>query len=153
MLVQAAGVLTATANFISNDTVIVAGELYKFEATPTALGDVDVGSDLATSLINLRGAINGDFAVGEAFAGTLPAPGVSAVVTATTLTLTVDVPGDIGNGIDFREGVDGGAVFSISTAMAGGVGDLGLELNAIVSVEQLNAAVLQRIGDLSPAAD
>ena len=152
-LVRAVGVLTATANLASNDTIFVAGQTYKIEASPATANDVDLGSDLEATLTNLAGAINGNFAVGEAHADTVAAPGVSAVSTATLVTLTADVPGAFGNGIDFREGVDGGSKFSITTAMAGGAGDLGVELDAVVANMQINSQVAALMTQLSPASD
>ena len=147
---RAAGVLTATANFTSNDTVLFGAVTYKFEASPAAANDIDVGTDLEASLVNLAGAINGNFAVGEAHADTVAIDGVSAVSTATLLTVTADMPGLFGNFIDFREGVDGGAVFSISTAMAGGLGDLAAEVGVIVTEEQMNSLVIARLAELVP---
>lgn len=152
--VSASGVLTVTGNFTSNDTVIIGGKTYKFEASPAAENDVDIGTDAEESLDFLARVINGTFATGEAHADTEPPPGnVSAVNDATTLTLTVDVPGAYGNGYEFREGVDGGGTFSISTPMGSGDGDLGGELDAIIDDEQLNSAVLARLTVLSPASD
>lgn len=151
--VQAVGVLTATGNFSSNDTVIVGGVTYKFEASPGAANDVDVGSDLEESLDFLARTINGTFATGEAHADSVSIPGVTATNTATTLTITLDVPGEYGNGFDFREGVDGSSKFSITTPMASGAGDLGAELDAIIDTEQLNSSVISRLALLSPASD
>lgn len=147
---RAAGVLTATGNFTANDTVIFGAVTYKFVASPSSANDIDLGSDLETSLANLAGAINGDFAVGEAHADTVAIDGVSAVSTATTLTVTADMPGAYGNFIDFREGVDGGTKFSISTAMAGGSGDLAAEIGVIVDEEQMNSLVIARLAELAP---
>jgi len=146
--VAASGVLTATGNFASNDTVLIGSRVLKFEATPAALDDIDVGADLEASLVNLAGVINGDFAVGEAFAGTLPVIGLSAVSTATVLTVTVDVAGAYGNSMDLREGVDGGGTFSITTAMAGGTGDLQAYIDSIISGAQLNSEVIEALAGL-----
>lgn len=146
--VAASGVLTATGNFTANDTVIVAGQTYTFVASPAVANDVDLGVDLATSLENLEGAINGDFEVGEAHASTVAAPGVTAVAAATTLTLTADVGGAYGNGIDFREGTDGGGTFSITTAMASGSGDLQAYIDSIISSAQLNSGVIEALAAL-----
>lgn len=51
--------LTSTKNFAENDTVIIGSQTFKFNATPSGAGSVDLGVDEATSLANLAHAING----------------------------------------------------------------------------------------------
>lgn len=146
--VAAGAVLTATGNFASNDTILIGARVLKFEATPAALDDIDVGADLAASLENLEGVINGDFEVGEAFAGTLGVEGITAVATATTLIITADMAGAYGNSFDFREGVDGGGTFSMTTVMSGGTGDLQAYIDSIISGNQLNSEAIEALSDL-----
>lgn len=43
----------------ADDTVTINGVVFKFVASPTAEGDVDIGTDAATSVDNLVAAING----------------------------------------------------------------------------------------------
>lgn len=148
VMVKASGTLTATGNFTANDTVIVGAKTYKFEASPAAENDVDLGGDLEESLANLAAAINGDFAVGQAHADTEGSPGVVATSTATTLVLTASVAGEQGNLIEFSEGVDGGAAFSV-VGMAGGAGgDIGAYLQAIIDHAQANSLVIAYLSAL-----
>lgn len=141
-LEKASGVLTVTGNFSANDTVIVGGVTYKFETTTAAANDIDVGADAETSLANLAAAINGD---GEGdgtdyHAGTSTVPAVVATSTATTLTITARMGGSDGNNVEFREGVDGGTTFSITTAMANGSGGaLATWIDDVLDRNQVNA--------------
>ena len=147
-LVKAAGVMTFTANPASNDTVLIGGITYKYEATPAAANDIDVGSDLEASLANLVLAVNNEGAApsGEYFAGTVPALGMIGSSTATVFTLTARFGGEWANRYGFVEGVDAGAGYSVTTAMAGGVGDISGASGIIASLvndNQLNAEVIR----------
>lgn len=51
----------------ANDTVTIAGVVFKFVASPSAAGDVDIGSDAPTSIDNLVAAINGGAGAGTAY--------------------------------------------------------------------------------------
>lgn len=154
-LVKAAGVLTATANFTANDTVIAGGKTYKFVATPAAEYDVDIGGTLTVSLANLALAMNGTGTPGATtyFAGTLPVYGYVATSTATTLTLTARLGGLQGNSGEFREGTDGGTAFSITTAMSGGTGDFQAWLTSEIALNQLNSEVLRDLKTLTEGSD
>lgn len=94
-------VLTATGNVTAADTLTIAGVVFSVVASPSAAGDVDLGSDAATTLSNLATAINaasgqgstsgaGTTYVAQSAANqlTLKNAGVTAVATATTLTIT-----------------------------------------------------------------
>lgn len=50
--------LTSTKNIQADDTVIVGSQTFTFKASPAVAGEVDVGTDEATSLANLAAAIN-----------------------------------------------------------------------------------------------
>lgn len=50
--------LTSTKNIAADDTVIIGSQTFTFKASPSAAGEVDVGTDEATSLANLAAAIN-----------------------------------------------------------------------------------------------
>lgn len=59
--------LDLATNVTANDTVTVNGVVFKFVASPSAAGDVDVGADAATSQANLIAAINGGAGAGTAY--------------------------------------------------------------------------------------
>lgn len=54
-------------NPTANDTVTIAGVTFKFVASPSAAGDIDIGSDAAGSLDNLVAAINAGSGAGTAY--------------------------------------------------------------------------------------
>lgn len=94
-------VLTATGNVTAADTLTIAGVVFSVVASPSAAGDVDLGGDAATTLSNLATAINaasgqgstsgaGTTYIAQSAANqlTLKNAGVTAVATATTLTIT-----------------------------------------------------------------
>lgn len=139
-LEKASGVLTVTGNFTANDTVLLGGVTYKFVASPSAANDVDLGADAETSLANLVKAINGTGTEGTEYAAdTVQVSCVVATSTATTLTVTARFGGEWGNAIDFREGVDSGTKFSITTAMSNGTGDIVAWLDGLMDLNQINA--------------
>ena len=146
-LVRAVGTLTATGNFTSNDTVVVGAKTYKFEASPGAENDVDLGADLEESLDFLARAINGTFAVGEAHADTEANDEFTATNTTTTLVVTARVAGVQGNALAFSEGVDGGTVFSVG-ALASGAGDMEAFLQSLVALNQLNSEVILELNQV-----
>lgn len=93
--------LTATGNVTAADTLTIGGVVFTVVASPSAAGDVDLGVDAATTLSNLAVAINAASGQGATSgAGTtyiaqssanqliLKNAGVTAVATATTLTIT-----------------------------------------------------------------
>jgi len=106
--------LTGTGNFSANDTVIIGSQTFKFVASPAAVGDVDLGADLETSLANLAAAINDSGTAGTTYIqltqderAKLKQNLVSATSTATTLVVTT------AGYTDITEGVDGGTTFSM----------------------------------------
>lgn len=82
---KATGVLTVSGNFAEGETVSVEGVTYTFRATPSNPYDVDLGADAATSLDNLKAAINDSGTEGTTY-GTDTA--AHPLVTATTNTDT-----------------------------------------------------------------
>lgn len=77
-----------TTNVADGDTVTVDTTVYRFKDTMAAAYDVKRGADAATSLDNLKAAINASGTPGtEYFAGTVAHP----TVTATTNTDTTQV--------------------------------------------------------------
>lgn len=59
--------MTSTKNIAADDTVIVGSQTFTFKASPSAAGEVDVGTDEATSLANLAAAINKGAGAGSAY--------------------------------------------------------------------------------------
>lgn len=86
---KASATLTSDATNVSDgDTVTVEGQTYTFRATPVAPYDVDIGADAATSLDNIKAAINDSGTAGTTYGtGTVAHP----LVTATTNTDTTQV--------------------------------------------------------------
>lgn len=156
MLVRATGVIDFNADPVATDTVTIGDQTYTYIATPSSPNDIDVGSDRDESISNLVAAINGGAGEGTAYGtGTVENPFVTATADLANdeIDLVAKVPGTFGNGIALATSEVDIVILGSEVVLIDGTGDLGDELDAIVSVEQLNAAVLQRIGDLSPAAD
>ena len=93
-------VYTATANFGDGDRIGVGGQLYTFKSVLTpAANEVKLGADLATSLANLKLAINAGAGAGSVYAtATQKNRYFTATNTGTTLTVTHIVLGTVGNG-------------------------------------------------------
>lgn len=86
---KATQTLTSDATNVSEgETVTIEGQTYTFRATPSNPYDVDIGADAATSLDNLKAAINDSGTEGTTYGtGTDAHP----LVTATTNTDTTQV--------------------------------------------------------------
>jgi len=86
---KATQTLTSDAtNVTEADTVTIEGQTYTFRATPVSPYDVDIGVDAATTLDNLKAAINDSGTAGTTYGtGTVAHP----LVTATTNTDTTQV--------------------------------------------------------------
>lgn len=89
-------VLGMATNPTANDTVTINGVAFKFVATPSAAGDVDLGSDADESRLHLSYAINGTgtagtdyIALSTADRATLTALRVVATDTAASDILTI----------------------------------------------------------------
>lgn len=102
-LVPATSVLTCTANPLNNETVTVdstAPKVYTFKAAinNAVANEVAIGVDLATSLSNLKNAINAGPGAGSAYSSATTAhTTVTAANTATTLTVTKITGGLLSN--------------------------------------------------------
>lgn len=83
-------VITSNATNVSeDDTVTIGSTVYRFKATPIALNDIDIGASAAATLDNLKEVINGTYAVGIAFLGTVINPDVTATTNTDTTQLVV----------------------------------------------------------------
>lgn len=104
----AIGTLTSDAtNVAAAETVTIDGVVYTFRAAPTTVaGEVKVGADAATSLANLKAAINLDPAGSGTLYGSLtvvhPTVGAGAL-TATTLQVYAKTGGTAGNSLATTE--------------------------------------------------
>ena len=115
--------LIASTNFAADDTVTLDTAIYTFKAAPSANGEIDVGTDLETSLDNLRAAINLEVPIsGKYGAATLLHTTVTAVLsTATTLIVAAKSYGTGGNSIaSERGGGNTGNGGWVSTTLGGG---------------------------------
>jgi hypothetical protein len=97
---HAESVLTSNAtNVTDGDTVTIGTTVYRFKDTMAAAYDVKIGADAATTLDNLKAAINGTGTAGvEWFAGTAAHPTVVATTNAdTTQKVVARLPGTAAN--------------------------------------------------------
>lgn len=104
--VRATGTLTSdTTNVADGDTVTIGTTVYRFKDTPAQAYDVQRGADAATSLDNLKAAINASGTPGtEYYAGTLAHPTVTATTnTDTTQVVQAKNYGTAGNAIASTE--------------------------------------------------
>lgn len=105
---EAVGTLTSDAtNVTAADTVVVGAVTYTFRAAvTTTANEVKIGADAATSLANLKAAINADAAGSGVTYGSLtvvnPTVGAGAL-TATTLQLFARSGGTAGNSLASTE--------------------------------------------------
>lgn len=100
----AGGTLTATANFLAGETVVIGDRTYTWVSTLTAANQVLIGADLAESLLNMAAAINGDTGEGITYGtGTVQHSLFSAETMATALTITARTAGRLGNDIALSE--------------------------------------------------
>jgi hypothetical protein len=153
---KATGTLTVTGNFSDNDTFLLGGVTYRFKTTPAQANDIDIAASAELSLANAVLAINGTGTPGATtyFTGTSAQPALIASNTATVLTVTARVGGSHANGIDFREGVDGGTTFSVTRAISGGAGALHTFLTDLRSnLNQANSEIISEIDHALNAAN
>lgn len=97
---HAESVLTSNATNVTDaDTVTIGTTVYRFKDTMAAAYDVKIGEDAATTLDNLKAAINGTGTAGvEWFAGTVAHPTVVATTnTDTTQKVVARIPGTAAN--------------------------------------------------------
>ena len=124
--------LTFSGTGTANDTVTIGGVVYKLVAVPADPNDIDIGADAATSAANLAAAINGAAGAGTLYGtGTVPNPHVTASVADAVVTLTAKQPGAAGNAVAVAESGTGTSFAGGATALAGGIGAIGLTLYPI----------------------
>lgn len=141
---KATQTLTVTGNFSEGETVTVEGQTYTFRATPASDYDVDLGVDAATSLDNLKLAINAGTNAGEYFAGTPAHPLVTAETnTDTTQVVQAKVFGTAPNSYLVSESA-ANASWGAAT-LAGGVATIPNEIliggSAAASLDNLKLAI------------
>lgn len=117
---KAFGTLTSDAtNVTAADTVTIDGHVYTFRAAVTTTADeVKIGADAATTLANLKAAINADPAGSGITYGSLTVAHATVgagAVTATTLKVYAKTGGTAGNSL---------ATTEASTHLAWGAGNL-----------------------------
>lgn len=106
--------MTSTKNIAADDAIIVGDVTFTFKASPSAAGEVDVGSDEATSLSNLAAAINGGSGAGAAYIelsqddrAKLKQNLVTATASAHTVVITT------AGFVSITESVDSGTAYSM----------------------------------------
>ena len=101
------GTITFTLNPSNNDTIVLNGKTYTFQTTLTNVdGNVAIGVDLATSILNLQAAIALGAGAGTAYAAATtlhPTIGVASV-TATTIVPQAKAGGTAGNALTMSSG-------------------------------------------------
>lgn len=155
--------LAVTTNVTSDDTVQIGDIVYKFEATPAAAYDVDVGTDADTSRDNLIAAINADLSEAAEFyeTGTLANPYVTAEAGSDDhiIDLRARVAGDQVNGLYVAASTTDVAVESATfgqganTGQVDGAGLFPTFVNDLLTKTQLNSEVISALRTVTPAAD
>lgn len=95
--VSAEGLLTFAGNVSENDTVTIGAKTYTFKASPASANDVDIGTDAAATIINLKRAVNEGTNGGSYHTDTtinVDAEATSTVNTLTPIARVVGVDGD-----------------------------------------------------------
>ena len=145
-VVPAVGTLTSTGTFGNTQTVVIGSKTYTFQTTLTNVdGNVAIGADAATSLANLKAAINLGAGAGTAYAAAMTenAHVKATTLTATTLKVVAKVPGTVGNFIPTTE-TQTNASWG-GTTLAGGTGSIATAISEIMAGSQLNAEVMQTL--------
>ncbi len=112
--VKATQTIDFSGNVANNDTIIFNGHTITFKTSPVGSDEVAVGVSLAASLTSLEVLLNAH------------ANALISVATysedGTTLTITYDTFGTVGNAYTVAEGVDSGLVMTVNGAtLTGGV--------------------------------
>lgn len=157
----AEGTLTLTGQPLDTETVVVGGKTYTFQATLTdSDGNVHIGADAASSILNLLAAINlsneGESAVsaGTDYAASMTVnaevEGVSS--TATTLVVRARTPGSVGNLIASTETLTNGSWGA--AVLESGAGNVDGWAEDLLASNQINSEVIQHIrADLTSSND
>lgn len=104
--IQARGILTATANFGNNETVVVDGNTYTFKTVfVDVAGNVLIGATLSDSIDNLAAAINNDAGEGTVYGtGTAFSTNASAFnIDNGQMLVEADTAGTAGNSVGTTE--------------------------------------------------
>lgn len=106
----------------ANDTITVAGQVYKLVDTLADANDVLIGADAGETRDNLVAAINGDEGEGTLYGtGTVANASVSAAASSTAnIVLTALVKGTVGNSIAVSESGTGFSFAGAATTLASG---------------------------------
>ena len=159
-----AAAFTFTSNVAADDTVIIGEHTYIFKASPSAAFEVDVGTDLETSIDNLTSAINLDGTVGAYGAShVLQSPYFVATDSTTVTTLTARYGGEWVNGIRLGATSPGAndiavtgavTVFASVTTATLGAGDVSA-WGAVIETAgmQPNSQILSHLHELTEAVD
>ena len=151
--VRATQTLTSSAAPADTNTVTIGGKVYTFQTTLTNVdGNVLIGVSEATSLQNLRDAVNLTGTPGTQYAAAMTKNKqvhCPTAIGAHTLVFEALMPGTVGNLIVSTE-THANASFGAGT-LASGTGsahaDLLTWLADLQASEQLNANVLRRLQD------
>jgi hypothetical protein len=153
-LTAATSVLTSTGVFTNTQTVVCGGKTYTTQTSLTnSDGNVAIGADAATTLQNLKDAINLTGTPGTQYATLMTInPEVGATdKTATTLKIVAKAPGTIANTLGTTE-TQTNASWT-STVMAGGVGNVSDWATSALTQGGMNSDVLNMFRQLTAAAD
>jgi flagellin len=146
----ATGALALTGLPTADDTITINGTAYTFKAAASAAGEVTIGSDVASTLANLKAAINGtdgintanaDVVAGDISGGSLTIHAKVAGVAGDSITLAASLTGNVGGWVDGASTLTGGA----------DNGDLSTAANAQAALTIINNAiadVASRRGDI-----
>lgn len=156
---------TFTSNVAADDTVVIGDKTYTFKAAPSAAYEVDVGTDLETSISNLVAAINLSGTAGTEYGASHAAahPLVTATGSATVLSLAARGAGAFFNSIYLAAtspGANDISVGGVTVAAAiaaddgtSGAGSLDDFIAGLFDLNQINSEVYAALAKLTDAAD
>lgn len=152
-LTAAAQTLTFTGQPLNTETVVVGGKTYTFQTTLTDVdGNVKIGADTATSIANLKAAINLGAGAGTAYATSMTANTrvIASSSTATTLVVTALTPGEVGNLIASTETLTNGSWGA--AVLAGGAGNVTAFIQDLFNLNQINSEIIFELRQLTATA-
>jgi hypothetical protein len=153
-----------TSNVAADDTVVIGDITYTFKATPAAAYDVDVGTDLDTSITNLVLAINRTGTPGATtyHTDTVANPYVTAAadLAADGIDLTARFPGSWINGLYLAATHPGAntiaalaAAFGDGAGVTAGSGFIPSFFSGLMDLNQVNAELQVELKKFTEAAD
>lgn len=160
----AAGAFAFTSNVAEDDTVVIGAVTYTFKTTPAAAYQVDVGTDLDTSIGNLVAAINLSGTAGSEYhtdhVTAHPDFTAAADLANDELDLTARCAGSHSAGVYLAAtspGANtiaaGGVTFAAVSGGTDGAGALDAWIESLISLNQINSEVLFELKQLTDAAD